>query len=228
MLVAANHPRRPDGRGAIRLRTGLGTMTTMATPSRSAHSRTPSVPSTHTGGRRAHLRRGVTGWLFLAPAALMYAVFVLRPLLTTIRYSFYDWDGISVGTWVGPGQLPLRAYRPAAAVLDRARVLPDHLLHRAPGDRRPAGRGAAAGDQDPRPGHRGPDAVVPAADHPAAPPPRSPGSGCTRPNGTVNQLLSAIGLESLTRAWLGDFDLGAARGRDHRHLAGDWASAPSC
>lgn len=25
-------------------------------------------------------------------------------------------------------------------------------------------------------------------------------------NGTVNQLLSAIGLESITRAWLGDFD----------------------
>lgn len=41
------------------------------------------------------------GWLFAAPAAIMYAVFVLRPLALTVQYSFYDWNGIGASTWVG-------------------------------------------------------------------------------------------------------------------------------
>lgn len=41
------------------------------------------------------------GWLFAAPAAVMYAVFVLRPLALTVQYSFYDWNGIGASTWVG-------------------------------------------------------------------------------------------------------------------------------
>jgi raffinose/stachyose/melibiose transport system permease protein len=47
-----------------------------------------------------------TGWLFVAPAALVYAVFVLGPLLTSIQYSLYRWDGIGASTFVG-----LRNYR---------------------------------------------------------------------------------------------------------------------
>jgi raffinose/stachyose/melibiose transport system permease protein len=39
--------------------------------------------------------------LFAAPAALMYAVFVLRPLLLTVQYSLYDWNGIGAATWAG-------------------------------------------------------------------------------------------------------------------------------
>lgn len=49
--------------------------------------------------RRA--RRNWAGWLFALPALVMYGVFVLRPMLATIQYSFYDWDGISVATPVG-------------------------------------------------------------------------------------------------------------------------------
>jgi raffinose/stachyose/melibiose transport system permease protein len=41
------------------------------------------------------------GWLFVAPAALMYGLFVLRPLALTVQYSFYDWNGIGASTWVG-------------------------------------------------------------------------------------------------------------------------------
>lgn len=41
--------------------------------------------------------------LLLAPAALAYAVFVLRPIVFTIQYSLYDWNGISESTWVGLG-----------------------------------------------------------------------------------------------------------------------------
>ena len=31
----------------------------------------------------------------------MYATFVLRPLLLTMQYSLYDWNGIGPSTWVG-------------------------------------------------------------------------------------------------------------------------------
>jgi raffinose/stachyose/melibiose transport system permease protein len=46
-------------------------------------------------------RETLVGWLFVLPALLMYAVFVLVPLLLTIRYSFYRWSGVGPATWVG-------------------------------------------------------------------------------------------------------------------------------
>lgn len=49
--------------------------------------------------RRA--RRNWSGWLFALPALVMYGVFVLRPTLTAVQYSFYDWDGVSPATLVG-------------------------------------------------------------------------------------------------------------------------------
>lgn len=39
---------------------------------------------------------------FLAPAFLFFSIFVLYPMLTTIQFSFYDWDGLSLQkTFVG-------------------------------------------------------------------------------------------------------------------------------
>src|SRR6266545_3119138 len=46
-------------------------------------------------------RETIIGWLFVAPALLMYAFFVLVPLLLTIVYSFYRWNGVGPMTWVG-------------------------------------------------------------------------------------------------------------------------------
>ena len=43
----------------------------------------------------------MAGWLFAAPAIVVYGVFVLRPLLLTFQYSLYQWDGIGPSTWVG-------------------------------------------------------------------------------------------------------------------------------
>lgn len=40
----------------------------------------------------------VSGWVFVAPALVAYAAFVLWPIIQTVRYSFYYWDG------VGPAQ----------------------------------------------------------------------------------------------------------------------------
>ena len=46
-------------------------------------------------------RESFAGWLFVLPALLMYAVFVLLPFLLTIFYSFYKWNGTGPMTWVG-------------------------------------------------------------------------------------------------------------------------------
>ena len=64
------------------------------------------MPGPVTGRRARRARRpraAWLGWLFAAPAVLMYATFVLRPLLLTVQYSLYDWNGIGVSTWVGLG-----------------------------------------------------------------------------------------------------------------------------
>lgn len=37
----------------------------------------------------------------MAPAVTMYAIFVLLPLLLTFQYSLYRWDGIGPSQWVG-------------------------------------------------------------------------------------------------------------------------------
>jgi raffinose/stachyose/melibiose transport system permease protein len=46
-------------------------------------------------------RAGLPGLVLVVPALLFYGVFVLRPLAATVQYSFYDWDGIGVAAWVG-------------------------------------------------------------------------------------------------------------------------------
>lgn len=63
-------------------------------------------PEALTVSRRTYLskrvrRETLVGWLFTLPALLMYAVFVLLPLLLTILYSFYRWDGVGPMKWVG-------------------------------------------------------------------------------------------------------------------------------
>nr|WP_314143784.1 sugar ABC transporter permease [uncultured Rhodococcus sp.] len=155
--------------------------------------------------RTTRARRALTGWLFVLPAALVYGVFVLRPLLTTIWYSFYNWDGISVGSWVG---------------LDNyGRVLTDPQLLSSIGhafflilfftvfpviggllvaallqEIRIRGLGTAARTLLFLP------QIIPGAAAAVA------WVWMFSSNGTVNQALSAIGLESITRSWLGDFD----------------------
>jgi raffinose/stachyose/melibiose transport system permease protein len=63
----------------------------------------PAAPAL---SRRIFLHRRVRrvtiiGWLFVMPALSMYAVFVLLPLLLSIQYSFFRWNGIGPMTWVG-------------------------------------------------------------------------------------------------------------------------------
>ncbi|MEU4293819.1 sugar ABC transporter permease [Kribbella sp. NPDC026596] len=53
-----------------------------------------------TVSRQTQKRRWI-GLLYLSPALLLYGAIVLVPLLQTVNYSFYKWDGVSEPSWVG-------------------------------------------------------------------------------------------------------------------------------
>jgi raffinose/stachyose/melibiose transport system permease protein len=58
------------------------------------------------GRRRAESLPGAArriGYLYVAPAFILYAAFNLFPLLQGVNTSLYNWDGITPGTWVGLG-----------------------------------------------------------------------------------------------------------------------------
>ncbi len=46
-------------------------------------------------------RETLISWSFVAPALIMYSVFVLFPLVLSIFYSFFRWNGVGPMTWVG-------------------------------------------------------------------------------------------------------------------------------
>lgn len=46
-------------------------------------------------------QRDIAPWLFLAPAALMFTLYVLLPIVESIGLSFYDWDGLGEARWIG-------------------------------------------------------------------------------------------------------------------------------
>ena len=62
---------------------------------------TTSLDSRRRALRVRRLRRGWVALALVVPAALVYVVFVLRPLLLTFQFSFYDWNGVGPSTWVG-------------------------------------------------------------------------------------------------------------------------------
>ncbi|MFG1621639.1 carbohydrate ABC transporter permease [Kribbella sp. NPDC049227] len=57
-------------------------------------------PRTRAVSRQTRKRRWI-GLLFLSPALLLYGAIVLVPLIQTVNYSFYKWDGVSEPTWMG-------------------------------------------------------------------------------------------------------------------------------
>jgi raffinose/stachyose/melibiose transport system permease protein len=164
----------------------------------------------HLVSRRISLLRGIRretfiGWLFVLPALVMYALFVLQPLVLTVQYSFYKWNGVGPATWVGlsnyafvlsdPDLLEtiFNAFRlvvffsliPVALALVVASV-----IHRVATGR----LGAIARTVVFLP------QVIPLV-----------AAGIIwgwllALPGLINQILAAIGLGGLARAWLGDFD----------------------
>ena len=43
----------------------------------------------------------VTPWLFLAPAILFFAVYVIIPIFQSFSLSLYEWDGLGEAEYVG-------------------------------------------------------------------------------------------------------------------------------
>ncbi|TDD73077.1 sugar ABC transporter permease [Jiangella aurantiaca] len=60
-----------------------------------------TVPNGWTVRRTRRRARQTAGWLFAAPALAAYTIFVLWPMGLTVQYSLYQWNGIGASTWVG-------------------------------------------------------------------------------------------------------------------------------
>ena len=84
----------------------------------------PGAPQTRRrrGAGRAPGDPRNIGWLYVLPGLAFYLLFTLAPLLHTVYYSLFDWDGLTEKTWVG-----LDNYSEAL----RDSVLRDAFLHTA-------------------------------------------------------------------------------------------------
>lgn len=51
--------------------------------------------------RGSHKRGAAGGYLYVLPALAVYVVFAVLPALHTAYLSLFDWDGITLGSWVG-------------------------------------------------------------------------------------------------------------------------------
>ncbi|MDI9641560.1 sugar ABC transporter permease [Geitlerinema splendidum] len=154
---------------------------------------------------RAARREAIIGWLFVAPALFMYALFVLLPLLMSIQYSFFRWNGIGQMTWVGLDNYTRVLSDPnlLATIFNSLRLIVffsfipvtlglvvASIMHRSATGRLGAvSRTVLFLPQ-----------VIPLV-----------AAGIIwgwllALPGLINEVLRAVGLGALTRAWLGDFD----------------------
>ncbi|GAA1768976.1 carbohydrate ABC transporter permease [Nonomuraea bangladeshensis] len=142
-------------------------------------------------------------YLYLLPAFVIYAAFLLFPIGRAVQFSLYDWDGLSVGRWAGLDNyaaivadeglraafghalvlvvfyalIPLAIGLALAAVLNHAKV---------------RGLGFFR-------------TVVFLPQVVAMVVVAVAWRRVYAPDGTLNGLLGALGLDSLTRGWLGDY-----------------------
>ncbi len=150
-------------------------------------------------------RATVVGWLFVLPALFMYAVFVLVPLLMTILYSFYRWNGVGPATWVG-----LKNYVTVFQVPDLLGTIYNAFLLVVWFSFIPVGLGLVVASVIHRmaTGRLGGIART-VLFLPQVIPLVAAGiiwGWLLSLSGLVNEILTAIGLGAITRAWLGDFD----------------------
>ena len=150
------------------------------------------------------LRRGAWAMSLVAPAAAFYGFFVLRPLGLTLQFSFYDWNGVTQAEWVGLSNYVALVRDPQlyGSILNAVQlilffsVVPVTLGLLAAN----AIRGIAAS--------RLSVVARTVLFLPQVIPLVAAGimwSWQLATNGLVNQLLRLVGLDGVTRAWLGDF-----------------------
>lgn len=152
------------------------------------------------------IRRGtLVGWLFVLPAFVMYGFFVLQPLALTIQYSFYRWDGVGPATWVG-----LSNYATVLSDPDMLETIGNAFRLVVFFSLIPVSLGLVVASVI----HRVAIGRLGAAARtvlflPQVMPLVAAGiiwGWLLALSGLVNQVLSAVGLGDLARAWLGDFD----------------------
>jgi raffinose/stachyose/melibiose transport system permease protein len=155
---------------------------------------------------KKEVRRGtIIGWLFVLPALLMYGMFVLLPLLMSIQYSFFRWDGIGSMIWVG-----LRNYETVLQVPDLLETIFNAFRLVVWFSFVPVALGLVVASII----HRVATGRLGAISRtvlflPQVIPLVAAGIIWGRLlslQGLINQLLHTVGLGSITRAWLGDFD----------------------
>jgi raffinose/stachyose/melibiose transport system permease protein len=159
---------------------------------------------------RAHPRRWARpgrwgGWLFVLPALLMYGFFVLRPLAQTVQYSLYHWNGIGVARWAGlDNYLTVFTDRDLLKIISNAFILILFFSFI------PVGLGLLVASTVRRITTGAFGTVVRTILFlPQVIPLVAAGvawSWLLSSTGLVNQVLEGVGLGTVARAWLGDFD----------------------
>ena len=164
-----------------------------------------SVVSRRTSLRKRVRRETIVGWLFVVPALVMYAVFVLLPLLLTILYSFYRWNGVGPMSWVG-----LKNYATVFQVPDLLGTISNAFWLVVWFSFIPVGLGLVVASVI----HRVATGRLGAMARtvlflPQVIPLVAAGiiwGWLLALPGLINQILQAVSLGAFTRAWLGDFD----------------------
>lgn len=165
---------------------------------------TSSTAPRRAAARTAARRGTLTGWLLAAPALIAYCAFVIYPLATGVQYSLYKWNGVGPSTWVGLANYArvftdpdlLGSIRNAFVLIAFFTIIPVS-----------AGLVLATLIRTMRPGFFSSASqtilflpqIIPLAAAGIA------WSWMYAQTGAVNQVLTAVGLGSITRAWLGDF-----------------------
>ena len=149
-------------------------------------------------------RENIIGWLFVLPALVMYAVFVLQPLVLTVKYSFYKWNGVSPAIWVG-----LKNYTTIFQVPDLIGTVYNAFLLVVWFSFIPVGLGLIVASVIHRvaPGRFGAISRT-VLFLPQVIPLVAAGiiwGWLLALPGLINQILKIVGLGVITRAWLGDF-----------------------
>jgi len=173
---------------------------TTTSSTRHPSSRDSASRALHVRARDARLG----GWLFVLPALTAYALFVLWPIVKTIKYAFYSWDGILPAKWVGLANFKT--------------VFTDHQLLGTLGHSLeliiffsiiPVTLGLAVATVMNRVASRRISSTARAVLFlPQVVPLVAAGiawSWVLSSSGVVNEVLKAIGLGGVTRPWLGDF-----------------------
>jgi raffinose/stachyose/melibiose transport system permease protein len=141
----------------------------------------------------------------VVPALVMYGLFVLQPLALTVQYSLYRWDGVGPASWVGLSNYAtvLTEPRLLETLFNAFRLVLFFSLI-------PVGLGLVTAGVIQRVA-RGRLGTVSRTILflPQVIPLVAAGIIWGRLlslPGLINQTLSAVGLDDITRAWLGDFD----------------------